>query len=334
MSAELVGDDRMLWLTERDVGELLTINEAIDVLELVLPAEMRGTATSLTKTVATWEPASSQHAIGAFSTESGIAAFKTWVNTPRGATAVVTLFDIHNGALLAVIEAVTLGALRTAAIAGLATRWLAHPEADELALLGTGRQALHQLAAINAVRRLRRVRIYSATSQHRSDFRTRAALLFPFEVVDAPSVAAAVEGAPIVTAITRAREPIVDLALLSEGVHVNAMGAVLPGSAELQPEVVRAATLLVVDNKENARVVSRELQNYCGENEARWANLQTLGEVIAEDVVRPPSPRLTLLKSVGMGLSDLAVASLVFRRATENDVGHPIARSRIQPPSR
>src|SRR5262249_62400284 len=83
---------------------------------------------------------------------------KTWAHTTGGATPLLILFDAENGDLLAIVEAFVLGQLRTGGISGVATRWLAAPDADEMALIGTGKQAAPQLAAVAAVRRLRRGR--------------------------------------------------------------------------------------------------------------------------------------------------------------------------------
>jgi ornithine cyclodeaminase len=102
---------------------------------------------------------------------------KTWTHTEGGANPLLILFDAANGQLVAVIEAFALGQLRTAAISGLATRWLAAPDAAEMALVGAGKQALAQVAAVAAVRKLGRVRVASRNPENAAAFAKRAAQL-------------------------------------------------------------------------------------------------------------------------------------------------------------
>jgi ornithine cyclodeaminase len=266
------------------------------------------------KALGQWD-ASSMHALGAMAPGRGVVAFKTWANTPRGAAAIVSLYSAQDGALLALMEASAVGTLRTAAISGLATRQLAAGDADELALIGTGMQASMQLAAIAAVRPLRRVRVFSPTAEKRRAFVERARAMLDGEIVEADSVAAAVEGAPIVTLATRAKEPFLAAAMVRPGAHINAPGAILPGNAELRQDIFDRAGLVVVDNKVNAAKASRELIERYGSDSAGWSEVRTLGEVLAGGQGRPAEADLTLFKPMGMGLSDLAVAALVYERA-------------------
>lgn len=121
--------------------------------------------------------------------------------------------------------------MRTSGISGLATEQLAAPAANIMALIGTGAQALAQVAAVAATRSLRELRVFSPTQEKRAAFVARAREAFAMEVVDAPSLAVALADAPIVTLITRAREPVLDSALLARGAHVNAAGAIQPRNA-------------------------------------------------------------------------------------------------------
>jgi len=300
------------YLTEADVRSMVSLPEVIDALEVLLRRQGSG-ADNIPKSLTTWDPASSAHTLGGIDTASGLCAFKNWVNTPVGAQAVLSLFDTVSGQLLAVIGANHLGSLRTAGIAGLATRWLAAPDARELAVVGSGRQALKQVEAVAAVRPLDRVRVWSPTPENREKFADAVRDELGLTVVVAPSLAEAIDGAPIVTLVTRARDPFIGAAdLAGTAVHVNAMGAVLPANAEIAADVVRAADLVAVDNLENARRGSRELIDGCG---PELGGVVELGQLLAEGRGRPDGARLTLFKAMGMGLSDLAAATVVARKA-------------------
>jgi ornithine cyclodeaminase len=310
-----------LWLTEDDVRACATVNDVVEALGDTLVMEARGEAGNLDKALATWGPASSMHALGSMMPQEGFVGFKTWANTPNGAAAIFSLFSAETGALLALLEAGSLGQLRTSAISGLATRQMAAAEADEMALIGAGAQAMMQVAAVAATRKLRRLRVFSRTPGKRAAFVAQARELFDFDVVDAPDLASAVADAPIVTLITRTIEPFLEASLLARGTHVNAAGAVLPANAEFHQDLFDRADLVVVDNLNNAAKNSREMIERFGKDVAAWKDVKTLGQLMRDGTARPEGADLTLFKPMGMGLSDLAVATLVYKRALERNYG-------------
>ncbi|MCE0765545.1 ornithine cyclodeaminase family protein [Pseudonocardia kujensis] len=301
-----------IW-TEADVRAGVGLPEVIDSLTEVLAHEAEGTAWNLDKTMATWplrdgtaDATGSAHALGAVDLVSDLAVFKTWVNTPAGASAVLTLFGASDGRTLGVAEAGAAGSLRTSAISGVATRLLADPAADEVAVLGAGRQAFMQVAAIAAVRPLRRVRVWNRTVAKAEDLAERIRTELGVDAHAVSSLGDAIQDCPIVTLVTRAAEPFLDLSDLADGAHVNAVGAILPTHAELVPGSLAVSSLTVVDSEPNARRASRELREFDG-----WAGVRTLGEVVTGKIARPARPRLTVFKGLGMGLSDLAVARVL-----------------------
>jgi len=142
-----------IWITEAEVVRLLDMGEAIAALEKGLALEAQGNARNMVKTHAIWGDGHTLHAVGALFPETGFVGTKTWAHTEGGATPLLILFDSHDGSLAAIIEAFALGQMRTGGISGVATRWMAAEHADDMALIGTGKQALTQLAAVAAVRR-------------------------------------------------------------------------------------------------------------------------------------------------------------------------------------
>ncbi|BBG00090.1 MULTISPECIES: ornithine cyclodeaminase family protein [Pseudonocardia] len=303
-----------LW-TEDDVRSRLTLPQVIDSLEAVLSHEAAGSAWNLDKTMTTWpdgEARGSAHALGALDRDADLAIFKTWVNTPAGASALMTVFTAGDGATLGVAEAGAAGALRTAAISGVATRLMADPDADELAVLGAGRQALRQVEAVAAVRPLRRVRLWNRTTDRAHTLAEQVRDELGLEVVVAGSVDEATRDAPVVTLVTRAAEPFLRPEHLAHGAHLNAVGAILPGYAEFDPALLRESALTVVDSEGNARRGSRELREFFGPaDDADWGAVRRLCDVVAGKAERPSGARVTVFKGMGMGLSDLAVARLI-----------------------
>src|SRR5215475_11063484 len=159
---------------------------------------------------------------------------------------VVMLFDTRYGYPLAIMDASSITAIRTAACSGVATRALARDDAGDLAILGSGVQARTHLAAMRAVRTVRRVRVWSRTAANAQRFAAESPV--PVEVM--PTARAAVDGADLICTTTAAREPILEGAWIAPGAHINAVGACFAATRELDtPAVARAR--LVVDRKES-----------------------------------------------------------------------------------
>lgn len=321
-----------LWLSEQDVGDCITLNEAIDALQEGLLLEARSEAKNLDKALGTWGEGSSMHALGSMMPMRGYVGFKTWANTPGGAAAVFSLFSAENGALLAVMEAGLLGKLRTSGISGLATRALADADADDLALVGTGIQSFLQVAAIAATRKLNRLRVFSPTPEKRAKFVAAAKEQFSFAVEEFSSLEEAVKDAPIITLITRSREPFLSAELVAKGAHINAAGAILPGNAEFKDDLFLRTDVVVVDSIANARKASKEFRDHYGMEPEGWNAVKTLGEILLAGGNRPTNADITLFKPMGMGLSDLSVAAVVYERSLQMGLGTPLPAGPRVPP--
>ena len=321
---------KVLWLREGDVVDLVSLNDAIESLEWVLHLEGQGLALNAPKSLATWGQANSLHALSSALTSDRFCGTKTWINTPQGAIAIFALFDGQAGRLLAIIEAAALGALRTAGMAGLATKWLAAEDASDLALVGTGRQALLQVAAVIVVRPITRVRVYSPTRANQLRFAETIAGKFEVAVEAPVTLAESVSSASVVTVVTRSREPFLPASVLAHGAHVNAVGAILPANAEIHQDVLERTDLVVVDNLANVRSLSREFIDFYDYRNG-WEGIELLGERIALGSRRPSMADVTLFKSVGSGLADLAVAVRAFEAAARvgagSEIDYPVAAS-------
>jgi alanine dehydrogenase len=304
-----------VWLTEADAAALVSLPDAIDAVERVLASE-GALARSMAKTYSAWV-GGTLHALGGVAPELGLAGTKTWVHA-GGAEPLLLLWDTASGRLRAVVEAFALGQLRTAAVSAVATRWLARPDADALAIVGTGKQAFAQVAAVAAVRAIREVRVFSPTAAHRKAFVERlSGAGFGFAAVEAASVAEAVDGAAIVTTATRARAPFLERSMLAEGAHVNAIGAITPERSELAADVAPGASRVVADLPDDARRLSGEL--------AACASIASLSAVVARREPRSPRESATVFKAVGLGLADVAIAAAVLARAAARGAGRPLA---------
>jgi ornithine cyclodeaminase len=274
-----------------------------------------------------WNGGHTLHALGGVATGAALAGAKTWAHTGGGATPLLMLWDADNGRLRAVIEAFALGQLRTASMSGVATRWSSRPDATTMAVIGTGKQALAQVAAVAAVRPIRHLVVFSPTVEHRDRFVARVADAgrgVPSKA--ASSVAEAVAGADVITTVTRATEPVPRSADVSPGTHVNAVGAITPERRELTPEVLERCSLIAADSVPAAVRLARELHDVAPDR------IVPLSAIVAGTVCRPVDADLTLFKAMGIGLADLALGDEVLRRAVAQGRGRPFPHpARLDP---
>jgi ornithine cyclodeaminase len=236
-------------------------------------------------------------------------------NPSRGLDAhqgTVTLFDGETGAPTAILDASAITEIRTAAVSALATRLLARNDARRLAILGAGVQAAAHLKALRLVRQFDDVRVYSPNHADR--------LCVPV----AASAQEAVRDADVIVTATNAREPVLERAWLKDGAHVNAVGASAPTSRELDTATAATAALFC-DSRDS-------LEHEAGEyrlalTEGLKPDVRgTLGEVAAG--LRPGRTNdheITLFRSLGLGIEDMAAAELAVHNAREHGLGTEVA---------
>jgi len=246
-------------------------------------------------------------------------------NPARGLDAhqgLVTLFDGESGVPTAILDASAITAVRTAAVTAVATSLLARHDARTLAILGAGTQARAHLRALANVRDFEQVRVYAPTRAHAQALVEQASI-----ARGEPSVALSAEEAlreaDVVVTVTNAREPVLRHAWLKPGAHVNAVGASTSSARELDTATV-AASALFCDSRESLRNEAGEFQLaireglIAGEEHVR----AELGEVLAGTAPgRRHAGELTLFRSLGLAVEDLAAAEHAVAVATERGIG-------------
>lgn len=235
---------------------------------------------------------------------------------------VVLLFDGVNGRLRAVMDASSITAIRTAAVSGLATRLLARPDATDLAILGSGVQAMTHLDAMRCAREIRRVRVWSRTPARAHDFATRAAARFKCSIEVCKTAQDAVINANIICTVTAAAEPIVKGEWISPGTHINAVGSSFATKRELDSEAVRRAKVYV-DRRESALAEAGDLLIPMREGVITEAHIRgEIGALLRGDAPGPDSSDdITLFKSLGIAVEDLASAQYLYSRAIATETG-------------
>jgi ornithine cyclodeaminase len=316
-----------LWLTEADVTASIDLGGAISALERVLAAEAVGQAKNMTKTHVMVGANDALQALGGSVVSEGLCGTKTWVNIAGKSQTLLIVFSLIDGSLQAVIEATALGQIRTAAMSGVGTKWLAPDGADEMTIIGAGKQALPQIAAVRAVRSISRVRIYSRTEAKRGALAGAVRAKFPgIFISECTRLEDAVAAAPIVTLCTNATEPFLAASMVGRDVHINAVGAIVPARAEFFGDIFARCSAIAVDSLDTVKELSREFREYFGSSRASWDLVRSISQVIRDGRGRPANADLTLFKAMGMGIADLAVASEVLRRCKSRGIGQALPK--------
>ncbi len=320
----------VLVLNAREVQHLLTMDECIAAMEQALASVARGEALLPLRTI-TWLPGRTG-ALGLMPACLGqpavlgvkaISVFPGNTASPyESHQGAVLLFEVANGRLLAAVDASSITAIRTAAVSAVATRHLARPDAGTLAILGTGVQARTHLEAMRRVRTVRQVRVWGRNPQRARDFAARQGRRHGLPVEAVAEAREAVAGADLVCTVTGSPEPVVEGAWLEAGAHVNAVGACLPTTRELDGEAV-ARCRLVVDRVESALHEAGDF--LLARQEGKVDDGHILGElgnvILGKLAVRKSPEEITLFKSLGLAVEDLAAAHAVYRKAAETGRG-------------
>jgi ornithine cyclodeaminase/alanine dehydrogenase-like protein (mu-crystallin family) len=313
-----------LFLTEREVAQLLPMKECIDVLEQAFAHAGGGDVENKPRSRIRM-PNGFFHFMAAADAEHRVFGYKAYPSMGAGNKFIVMLYDYETGQLLACLEAGRLGQIRTGAASGLATRHMARDDAGTVAVIGSGFQARTQLEAVCAVREIRQARVYSRRAERREDFATQMTERLGVEVTPAEGGEQCVAGADVVITITSARDPVLQGEWLAEGAHVNAAGGNHWMRREVDEATVTRSDVIVVDDLEQAKTECGDLIWPQARGSFRWDMAHQLQDVVAGRVPgRPNDQSITLFESLGVALEDVAAAQLVYRKAVDQGIGQEL----------
>ena len=300
-----------LYIKEEDVDELVDVKDAIAALEESF-RYWRCDGTDNLPRQRLPLPERAFNLMAASSQELDICGHKAYV----GGCHHVTLYSIKEKRLLAVIEAGRLGAIRTGAASGVATKYLARDDASVAGIVGTGRQARTQLLAIAAVRPLRTIRVFGRDAERRQAFAGEMAEILSCHVEASETAEACVRDAHIVVAATKSSEPVVFGEWLAPGCHVNAIGANGYARRELDDAAVLHAALVATDDLDQAQTEARELIDLTRDGKLDWDHVVELGALVQKTHPgRGSDSDITLFKSLGIALEDIAFGKVIYDKA-------------------
>jgi ornithine cyclodeaminase/alanine dehydrogenase-like protein (mu-crystallin family) len=307
-----------LFLTEADVQELFPMSAALERVEASFLAQHGGHAVNRSRERILL-PQISLHYMAAALPEENLVGMKIYTVPRSTFRFVVLLFDAQSGEMAAILEADHLGRIRTGAASGVATKFMARADATRVGLIGTGRQAQTQLEAVSKIRSLSAVKVYGRDERRRADFCDLMSKRLALAVEPAETAEAAARFGDIVITATSASQPVVKGEWLRAGAHVNAIGANMANRRELDDSAVARAGTIAVDSLEQARKEAGDLIQTLPEG---WDGVCELHEIVAGARPGRLSPEeVTLFKSCGIALWDVAAAGYVYRRAVERSKG-------------
>ena len=311
----------VLYLTEDDVRQVLTMGMAIEAVEDGLKKLALDEAVNMPRTRCQTDH-SMLHVMSAAGKTLGVLGFKAYITNRRGAHFHIHLFDGKTGEHLAWIRSDYLGQVRTGAASGVATKYMARPDARTVGVFGSGTQARTQLEAVCKVRAIQRVHVFSPSAEHRATFATDMSRVCGVEVVPVGQPEEAARGLDVVVTATSSREPVLKGEWLSDGSHLNIIGSNFLGKTEIDVQAVRRTSRIVVDSKDQARIEAGDLHAALEEGVLHWANVLELGHVVSGRFKGRENEReITLFKSVGIAIEDMAVAAKVYAKAREQLLG-------------
>ena len=234
----------------------------------------------------------------------------------------VLLCEATHGCLLAIMDATAITAIRTAAVSGLATKLLAREDAHELAILGAGTQARTHLEAMMLVREITRVRVWSRNLEHARKFVEHESQRHQITIESVATARDAIIDADIICTTTAAKEPIVLGDWLKTGAHINAVGACTPSTRELDTNAMLKSHL-VVDRRESALNEAGDFIIPKNEDALDDTHIRgELGEILLGQIHGRTAPeQITLFKSLGLAIEDLASAHYIYTKMAEENAG-------------
>jgi alanine dehydrogenase len=312
-------------LRESDVEKLADMKTALGAVEEAFQLQGRKEADNAPRRRCRLNGKGLLHVMSASLPSLGYAGLKSYTSIGGKVRFFVHLYNASSGDLLAIIEADLLGQIRTGAASGVATKYMAREDASRLGIFGTGWQARSQVEAVCAVRPVESVVAFSRSPEHRDKFAAEMTqkLGIPVRAASAPEEAA--READIIVTATTSKEPVLQGSWIAPGTHINAVGANQLSRRELDVDTIRRSACVVVDSLEQSMLESGDLAKAAEEEAFYWEDARDIGlVVVGEFPGREDASEITIFKSNGIALEDIALAGRVYEAALKSGAGQKL----------
>lgn len=310
-----------IYLTEEDVKTLLTMEVALDSTEAMFVAKGEGNATNKPRYRVPF-PSGSLQVMSASLPPLGVTGTKIYTSVKMQTLFHLYLYSSETGELLSIIEANTLGQIRTGAATGIATKYLSRKDCVSVGVIGCGYQAKSQLAAVCKVRNIKEIRAYSRSETKREAFSHDMTSTLDVDVQPVESGEHAVKDADIIITITSSKDPVLEGEWIKAGSHINAAGGNHWMRRELDQTAVRKAEIKVVDDLEQAKIECGDLISLYERGTILWEKVIDLAHIVSGRQKGRQSPeQITLFESQGIALEDIAIGAHLHQLAEEKGIG-------------
>ena len=317
----------MRFISEQQQADLLDMAEVVEAVEEALQAYSEGQTENPLRHVLPFNEDNKYLVMPALSDKLGIVGLKTVTFAPnnpqQGKNTIVgsvILSNYDTGESLAVLEGVYLTKIRTGAISGVATKYLAQQNAKTLCVIGTGEQAEGLVEAVLAVRNITHIQLFNRTYDKAVTFANKLAAQYDITVEVFEDVEDAMHNADVIVTATNATSPVFQNAL-TDGVHINAVGSFKPDMQELPSVALQQADKVVVESSDTALEETGDLINPIEEGVFKASDLYgELGNIVAGRLEgRLKDEEITVFKSVGLAIVDIVVANYFYQKLLKSD---------------
>lgn len=311
-------------LTEAEVSQVLTMDLALESVS----AAFRKLGLDEAMNVPRQRCQTDQvmlHVLAGAAKTLGAIGYKAYTTSKQGAKFHITLFDAMQGGITSIVEADLIGQYRTGAASGIATKKLARADASRVGCFGTGKQARTQLLAMSKVRQLKAIHVYGRNAEKKTSFARQMTGETGIEVIPVEKPEEAATGCDIIITATTSREPVLLGEWISPGQHINLIGSNFMSKAEADVEVFRKASIVAVDSKEQAKTEAGDFVAPISAGIFQWSDIQELAPLLIGRYPGRESPEdVTIFKSLGIGIEDIALAARVVDLARQRGLGREL----------
>jgi alanine dehydrogenase len=311
----------VLFLGEAEVEELLKMDDAVHIVEETFRQQGRGNIINHPRRrIKT--PKSMLHYLPGAVPHMNVMGYKAYTSSKAGIKFRVFLHDIETGELLSIMDGNYMGMIRTGAATSVATKHMSRPDSSRVGIYGAGWQARGQVMGVCSVREIKSISVYSRDPNRRKAFCDEMRNLLDIEVTPAENPEDVLNKVDIVITSTTSVQPVFSGEWLEAGVHINAIGGNFLFKREIDERCVSKSDVIVVESREQSKLEAGELMPLIEKGRLWWEKIYELGEVVTGKVKgRNNSEEITLFKSLGIAIEDIAVAAHIYKVAKLKSIG-------------
>lgn len=312
----------ILYLTEEEIKKILNMKDALQSVEMLFSEQGKSSDIINHPRNRLKTGSSMLHYMAAALPYLGYMGYKAYSSTKDGFSFKVFLYDIETGRLLSIMEADRMGMIRTGAVTGVATKYMSHKSSGSVGIIGAGFQAEGQILAICEVRDIKKIKVFCRDEERRRKFAKKMEKLIDAEVIAVNSAGDAVRDVDILVTCTTSRNPVFDFKDLTAGVHINAIGGNFLFKSEIDEKTVVKSSVVVVEDIDQARLEAGELLSAIDKGKLYWNQLTELKNVVSGNInILNNGKEITLFKSLGVAMEDIAVAADIYKMAKKKNLG-------------